>query len=311
MLPDGMKFEGQWINDRKHGKGRLTYSDGATIEGTWLNDRLNGLCNVKNAKGSKMVIYKDDMMIKSKQGLSSTDKCYVTFAIIFMIAFYGAIPLGVIVDDALFAIMSIWVIYCCWSSCCNKSTKFISGLIPIQQVYPAISAAIQVAPAVSMTIQNYHYVTRRVKTKNGYRTERRRVNTHRHTHVMHIPAWVDRSPPVTTLNYLEVLNMCRLRIKRDVDYSPVAKTRRDNEKSMVIRNHKRDVHYDFHITELIALGCSDHALVHNEKIGKAAWYANATTMWMLDFFMFGWIQRIALNSSTKEVKYELKKYIIH
>jgi hypothetical protein len=44
-----------------------------------------------------MVIYKDDMAIKSKQGLSTTDKVYVTFSIIFMIAFWGAIPLGVIV----------------------------------------------------------------------------------------------------------------------------------------------------------------------------------------------------------------------
>lgn len=65
-----MKYEGQWVNDRKHGKGRLTYTDNSTIEGTWMNDRLNGLCNVKNAKGIKLVIYKDDMMIKSKQGLS-------------------------------------------------------------------------------------------------------------------------------------------------------------------------------------------------------------------------------------------------
>jgi hypothetical protein len=120
---------------------------------------------------------------------------------------------------------------------------------------------------------------------------------------------MDRSPPVTTLNYLDVLKLCRLRIKRDVDYSPQAMARRNAEQSVFIRNNMRDVHYDFHILEVIALGCSDHALVHNAKHGKAAWYSNFTTMLMLDFVLIGWIQRVALNSSTKEVKYKLKKYI--
>jgi hypothetical protein len=121
---------------------------------------------------------------------------------------------------------------------------------------------------------------------------------------------MDRSAPVTTLNYLDVLKLCRLRIKRDVDYSPNAASRREHEKTIFIRNNKRDVHYDFHLAEVIALGCSDHALVHNAKHGKAAWYSNFTTMIVLDFMLMGWIQRIALNSGTKEVKYKLKKYII-
>lgn len=258
-----------------------------------------------------MVIYKDDMAIKCKTGLSGADQCYVIFAIIFMIAFYGAIPLGIMsYNPVFFSIMSVWLVYCCWSMCCNKATKFITGLIPLQQVYPAISAAILVGPSVSMVIQNYHYVTRRVKTKNGYRTSRHRVNTHRHEHHMSIPQWMDQSPTVSTLNYLEVIAMTRLRIKRDVDYSPHAKSRRESEKSMVIRNHKRDRHFDFNIIEHIPLGCSDHALVHNPNKGKLAWFANSTTLYILDVFMFGWIQRIALNSGTVEVKYKLKKYII-
>jgi hypothetical protein len=85
--------------------------------------------------------------------------------------------------------------------------------------------------------------------------------------------------------------------------------RRDKEQSYFIRNNKRDRYYDFHIKEDIPLGCSDHALVHNAKHGKAAWYANFTTMIILDFMLLGWTQRIALNNGTKEVKYKLKKYI--
>merc|ERR1712166_1122287 len=152
-------------NDRKHGHGQLTYTDKATIEGTWINDRLNGLSNVKNSKGSKMVIYKDDMAIKSKQGLSTNDKVYVFFSVIFMIAFWGAIPLGITVKTELFWIMTVMIVYCCWSYGCNKSTRFINGLTPLQKVYPAIAAATQVKPKVSVVIQNYHYVSG--KTKNG------------------------------------------------------------------------------------------------------------------------------------------------
>jgi hypothetical protein len=62
-----------------------------------------------------MVIYKDDMMIKSKQGLRTSDKVYVFFAVIFMLAFWGAIPLGILVEQTLFALMSCWLVYCCWS----------------------------------------------------------------------------------------------------------------------------------------------------------------------------------------------------
>ena len=47
MTADGIKYEGQWVNDVKHGGGRLTYPNGERIRGTWQNDRLNGLAEVK------------------------------------------------------------------------------------------------------------------------------------------------------------------------------------------------------------------------------------------------------------------------
>lgn len=64
MTADGIKFEGQWINDVKHGNGQLIYKDGETVTGTWLNDRLNGIAVVtKKGESKQQVIYKDDMKI--------------------------------------------------------------------------------------------------------------------------------------------------------------------------------------------------------------------------------------------------------
>ena len=80
-------------------------------------------------------MFKNDIMIKNKNNMSGSDKCYLFWAILLMICFWGAIPLGVIVDTALFGIMGCYVVYLCWSCCCNKTTKFISGLIGIEKVY--------------------------------------------------------------------------------------------------------------------------------------------------------------------------------
>ncbi len=33
--PDGRKFEGEYKNDRRDGKGKLTEADGTEIIGTW------------------------------------------------------------------------------------------------------------------------------------------------------------------------------------------------------------------------------------------------------------------------------------
>lgn len=33
VLPDGGRYTGEWNGDKKHGKGKLVYSDGAVYEG--------------------------------------------------------------------------------------------------------------------------------------------------------------------------------------------------------------------------------------------------------------------------------------
>jgi hypothetical protein len=103
------------------------------------------------------------------------------------------------------------------------------------------------------------------------------------------PHWSDKSASLDTLSFLETLSLCRLRIKKEVDYSPIAKTRRDADKAEVIKNHKRDHKFDLDVSEEIPLGCPDYALVHNAAKGKASWYTNPSTLRILDIFMFGWI----------------------
>lgn len=90
-----------------------------------------------------MVIFKDDMMIKSKQGLSDKDKLYVFLAIIAMLMFYGSIPATVLAEDTFYLwFLLAWVGYMYRSHCSNKSTKFISGLTPINSVYSAVQNSI-------------------------------------------------------------------------------------------------------------------------------------------------------------------------
>ena len=34
-MPAGSQYEGQWLNDKKHGYGKATYADGTVKEGLW------------------------------------------------------------------------------------------------------------------------------------------------------------------------------------------------------------------------------------------------------------------------------------
>ena len=39
---DGRRYEGEWQNNMRHGKGTLTWPDGARYEGEWQNDKAHG-----------------------------------------------------------------------------------------------------------------------------------------------------------------------------------------------------------------------------------------------------------------------------
>lgn len=41
-LPDNSLYEGQWHDEKRHGKGKLLWTDGSFFEGQWVNDKANG-----------------------------------------------------------------------------------------------------------------------------------------------------------------------------------------------------------------------------------------------------------------------------
>ena len=58
-------YEGEWLNERKHGIGRLTRVDGSYYEGPWLNGNRHGEGVKKDEKGIvKRCEYKDDLFVK-------------------------------------------------------------------------------------------------------------------------------------------------------------------------------------------------------------------------------------------------------
>ena len=38
--PNGRHFEGEYKEDRRHGKGKLTKNDGTVVQGDWLAGKL-------------------------------------------------------------------------------------------------------------------------------------------------------------------------------------------------------------------------------------------------------------------------------
>jgi hypothetical protein len=91
----GITYEGNWVNDVKHGPGRLTYADGETICGTWQNNHLNGIATRKVAEKTTTVIFKNDMLIMNNDsGLSCGDIMYgicsaCLFCLFFSSFFHG------------------------------------------------------------------------------------------------------------------------------------------------------------------------------------------------------------------------------
>jgi hypothetical protein len=135
------------------------------------------------------------------------------------------------------------------------------------------------------------------------------VNTHRATEPFHFDHWQDRSPPASTLNFLSVLLIARLRTYKEIDYSPKASKSFAKQKKKFIKRHHRDTHYDYSCDEEIPHQ-SGYSLVHNPKNGEAPWFTSCCCLLAMDMLLIGWIQRYKLNSKAKVVEYKLEKYII-
>lgn len=86
----------------------------------------------------------------------------------------------------------------------------------------------------------------------------------------------------------------------------MANARYNAEKSNFIKLHNTDEEFDFTLEQYIPYH-AEHCLVYE---GKKPCYTDSGLLKLLDLILFGWIQRYALNSSTKKVEYNLTKYII-
>ena len=141
------------------------------------------------------------------------------------VAFYISIPLAISLrTEQLFAIMSVWIVYACFSCCCNASTKYISNVVDLKQVFININNAIAARPICVLHIQNYHYENRTYTDSKGRtHTRRVRVNTHAANENMHFRDWVDRSPPASALAYIDVFLLTRIYTFKYIVLGPVAK----------------------------------------------------------------------------------------
>ena len=46
MTKEGHRYEGEWVNGRRQGKGTMVYGSGDKYEGTWHQDRVRVSCAV-------------------------------------------------------------------------------------------------------------------------------------------------------------------------------------------------------------------------------------------------------------------------
>ena len=42
IWPDGKNYQGTWVNEKKHGLGKMIWPDGTNYEGNWVNDKKHG-----------------------------------------------------------------------------------------------------------------------------------------------------------------------------------------------------------------------------------------------------------------------------
>jgi hypothetical protein len=149
---------------------------------------------------------------------------------------------------------------------------------------------------------------RTTRTKNGTRTHYVRVDTHRAEDDFSFTKWTDESPPASSLDFLNVLHMVRIQIKKKIKYSSYAKKSYEKQKKEFIRHNHTDRSYDYELTEIIPFA-KKFSLIYNEEKGDKAWYSNTCLLAVLDLFLLGWIVRMCFNANTRYVKYKIKKKI--
>ena len=161
----------------------------------------------------------------------------------------------------------------------------------------------------------YHYETftetstdNEGNTTTTTRTEK--VVTHTATENWAVRKWSDSSPPASTLHYLDVLKLARLRTYKHFFYTPAAQMRKRADEMSFRARHSRDVHNDFSQTSDVPFQ-DNHVLVYNPAKGAAPWYTSYALVLFLDiFFLLGWIQRYIFVKSVCKIEYELNKTML-
>ena len=80
------------------------------------------------------------------------------------------------------------------------------------------------------------------------------------------------------------------------------------QKVAFIALHNRDHHYDFS-QNIDIPNMPENVLVCNLPENEKPWFINRCTLFLLEIFCFGWIQKFKMLKSTKQVEYRLHKYI--
>lgn len=95
-------------------------------------DRLNGVGSIiRPGKEPVEVIFSENIIIEKSTQFGCCDWVYYVCAIILMVVFYFAIPLGLITKNSnLYGLTVVWVVYVI-VSCCTNSTKYISNVVDI------------------------------------------------------------------------------------------------------------------------------------------------------------------------------------
>jgi len=102
--------------------------------------------------------------------------------------------------------------------------------VSLEITFNNISKAIEEPPKLTLFIQNYHYETTHYTDSKGRRkTRRKRVNTYRYSEQYIVNQWQDKSPPVSSIDFLKTILLTRLRTEKNFEFSPQAWARYEGQ----------------------------------------------------------------------------------
>jgi hypothetical protein len=276
----------------KHGRGKYTNKKGnqVPIFAPMENDKLNGL----GVQGEKTILFKEGMEVNLSGDEVTCKKFYLGLgaATCFFIFYAGLIHELAIVPEPTPLVVLLFIIYIVYQviACQTEGFKYLRNTLSTITLFDNITKAIAAPPDCIFKIKCYHYENRR---DNNGNTKRVRVDTHSAEQRFHFTGWVDRSPPASSIDYLNNLLVCRLNIEEIIDMAPVVRKRYQDEKRDFINDNNRDTHYDY-VFDTDVPFTVERTLVYQSKLGEKPWYANFIVHCFLDVVFLGWLQRIFL-----------------